>query len=126
MLGTGTLLTAGVQALANVEASKSGTSVANASTKGLLGSIESWGVNALTGGEQLLLGVGITFGEAQFSAVVDGAKAYKGAIAAGSSPTDAWNAAYAAMGKDESVAFSEAQLAIADSIITIFSVLPTI
>lgn len=124
-LGNGAILMAGTLALANAAAAKNGTTTAT-ETKGILGTIESWGENALASGEKLLFGIGITFTEAQFGAIKDAASKYKAVLTAGGTATDAWNAAYAVLGADESVAFTEAELGLADAIITIFSVNPNL
>lgn len=125
-LGNGAILMAGTLALANAAAAKNGTTTA-AETKGILGTIESWGENALASGEKLLFGIGITFTESQFGAIKDAASRYKAVLTdSGGTATDAWNAAYAVLGADESVAFTEAELGLADAIITIFSVNPNL
>jgi hypothetical protein len=125
MLGTGAIIAAGVSTLANQAAAKNGTTTAT-ETKGILGTLEGWGENALVAGEKLLFGIGATFTEAQFGAIKDAAVKFKQVKTAGGTATDAWNAAYAVLGQDESVAFSEAELGLADAIISIFSVTPNL
>lgn len=92
----------------------------------IITALENWGQNALAGGEKLLIGIAAKFTSDQFSAITDAATAYKTALSNGSSATDAWNAAYAVLGKDESAAIANAELGLADALIEILGSAPTL
>jgi len=92
----------------------------------VIAGLETWGENALIGGETLLMGIATKFGAAQVSTIVDAAKAYRAALAAGKSATDAWNAAYVVLGSDEAAAIAEAQLGLADALIELLGGVPTL
>lgn len=87
--------------------------------------LETWGEDALVGGEKLLVGIATKFGAAQISTLVAAATAYRNTLAAGGTATAAWNAAYAVLGQDESAAIAEAELGLADAIIELLGSVPT-
>lgn len=93
---------------------------------GVISGLENWGAGAVAGFEKLAVGIVAKWTGSQFQTLTDAGNAFKTTVQGGGSSTDAWNAAYAVLAKEEAASFTEAELGLVDAVIEILGTAPSL